>query len=85
MTGSASVPVRIERNAVQKVDGEWLVFVPSETGFESREVKVGIGEPHFVEIVQGLEAGEEYVAQGSFSLKAEMITSGMDPHAGHGH
>ncbi len=84
-TGSASVRVRVERNAVQQVDGEWLMFVPSETGFESREVQVGIGESHFIEIVQGLEPGEEYVAQGSFSLKAEMITSGMDPHAGHGH
>lgn len=85
ITGSTPVRVRIEREAVQKINGEWMVFLPTEHGFESREVTTGTGEQHFVEIVQGLEPGEEYVAQGAFSLKAEMVTSGMDAHAGHGH
>ncbi len=84
-THSTEVAVRIEREAVQLVEGEYLVFVPSEHGYASRTVQIGAGEEHFVEITSGLEPGESYVAKGAFSIKAEMITSGMDPHAGHGH
>ncbi len=82
---TTNVNVRIERDAVQLVDREPMVFVPNQHGFESRAVQVGAGDAHFVEITNGLEPGESYVAIGSFSLKAEMVTSGMDPHAGHGH
>ncbi len=84
-THSTQVPVRVEREAVQMVDGEHLVFVPSEHGFESRTVQLGASEEHYIEITGGLDPGELYVAKGAFSFKAEMITSGMDPHAGHGH
>lgn len=77
--------VRIERDAVQKLDGETAVFVPGDEGYVPREVKVGRSGRDYVEIVSGLESGDRYVAKGAFDLKAEMLTSGMDPHAGHGH
>ncbi len=85
ITESADVPVRIERNAVQTVAGSTVVFISDEHGFESRDVVVGMADGHFVEIKRGLVAGESYVSAGSFSLKAQMVTKGMDPHAGHGH
>jgi len=85
VTESADVPVRVERNAVQTVAGSTVVFVSDEHGFESRDVVVGMADEHFVEIKRGLVAGESYVSAGSFSLKAQMVTKGMDPHAGHGH
>lgn len=84
-TDSVLVRVRVERDAVQVIEGESMVFIPNEHGFESRAVRTGAGETYFVEIISGLEPGESYVAEGAFSLKAEMVTSGMDPHAGHGH
>ncbi len=85
ITESADVPVRIERNAVQTVAGSTVVFISDEHGFESRDVVVGMADERFVEIKRGLVAGESYVSEGSFSLKAQMVTKGMDPHAGHGH
>lgn len=84
-TDAETVAVRVARSAVQTVNGEQVVFVPDGELFKARDVKTGHEGAGFIEIVSGLEAGEEYVAEGAFSLKAEMVTSGMDPHAGHGH
>ncbi len=84
-TESKSVPVRVEREAVQRVEGTDLVFVADEHGFESRDVVVGLSSENFVEITAGLHPGERYVSAGAFALKAQILTQGMDPHAGHGH
>ncbi len=84
-TETADVVVRIERAAVQMIDGEPTVFVPDEHGYEPVTVGTGLADDHFIEITHGLEPGERYVAAGAFTLKAELITSGMDPHAGHNH
>lgn len=85
VTESKRAAVRVEREAVQLVKGQSVVFISDEHGFESRDVVPGVRDSRFVEITQGLVPGERYVAAGAFSLKAEMVTSGMDPHAGHGH
>jgi cobalt-zinc-cadmium efflux system membrane fusion protein len=82
-----SVParVRVEKEAVQTMNGETIVFIQDEHGVEPRDVQVGLADENYVEITSGLETGETYVAHGAFSLKAELVTSGLDPHAGHGH
>jgi cobalt-zinc-cadmium efflux system membrane fusion protein len=77
--------VRVPLKAVQTLEGETVVFIPEEHGFLTRPVELGLADDHNVEIKGGLEAGESYVAVGAFTLKAQMITSGLDPHAGHGH
>lgn len=77
--------VVVPRDAVQSLDGESVVFVQSPNGFIPQEVSIGATDDQYVEITAGLEEGGKYVASGSFALKAHMITSGMDPHAGHGH
>lgn len=82
---TAHVDVRIERTALQSVDGETAVFVPTDHGYEPVIVTTGVADANFVEIVRGLKEGDRYVAVGAFTLKAELITSGMDPHAGHSH
>jgi cobalt-zinc-cadmium efflux system membrane fusion protein len=85
VTTSEPVRVRVERDAVQRLDGEPVVFISDEHGFETRVVQTGRSNDRFVEIISGLNPGERYVSAGAFALKAEMLTSGMDPHAGHGH
>ncbi len=84
-TETINVGVRVPRSAVQSVEGESVVFVPGKHGYEPVDVETGMADDHFIEIRQGLEPGDHYVASGAFTLKAELITSGMDPHAGHNH
>jgi cobalt-zinc-cadmium efflux system membrane fusion protein len=82
---SAEVAVAISRGAVQTLEGETVVFVPGEHGFLPVEVETGLADESLIEIKSGLLPGETYVAEGAFALKAQLVTSGMDPHAGHGH
>ncbi len=82
---TAAVPVAVPREAVQTLEGEPVVFIPDGHAFQTRPVRLGLADEHRVEIQEGLQPGDAYVAVGAFSLKAELLTSGMDPHAGHGH
>jgi len=82
---TVAADVVIAREAIQTLDGETVVFIPGDHGFEAIPVVVGLDDGSNVEIKRGLSAGTAYVAEGAFVLKAQMITSGMDPHAGHGH
>ena len=79
------VPVMISKGAVQSLEGETVVFVPRGDAFESVPVVLGRSNGTHVEIETGLGQGERYVAEGAFALKAEVVTSGLDSHAGHGH
>jgi cobalt-zinc-cadmium efflux system membrane fusion protein len=75
------VPVAVRSSALQSVDGERVVFVVTETGYEPRPVVTGRADEDHTEIVTGLAAGERYVATDSFVVKAELEKS----EAGHGH
>lgn len=82
---TADASVVVEREAIQVLEGETVIFVPGDHGFQALEVELGLADEHNVEIKSGLKPGAPYVAVGAFALKAQMVTSGMDPHAGHGH
>ena len=71
--------------AVQTLEGEPVVFTPDDHGFKTVPVQTGLSDGEHIQITAGLKPGDQYVAEGAFSLKAELVTSGMDPHAGHGH
>jgi cobalt-zinc-cadmium efflux system membrane fusion protein len=77
----------IEREALQFLDGEYVVFIPGEGEgeFLTAPVETGVTSNGLIEIVAGLDQGDAYVAAGAFELKAKMITANLDPHAGHGH
>lgn len=77
--------VVVSRSSVILLAGEKVVFVPEDHGFKAVPVTTGRSSNGFVEIVSGLHPGDKYVSNGAFELKAVMVTSGMDPHAGHGH
>ena len=79
------VPVMIPGTAAQKIDEEWVVFVEEDGGFEPVPVSLGRGDEDRVEVLAGLRAGQRYVAEGAFQFKATIVTSNLDPHAGHGH
>lgn len=84
-TSVNEVPIVVNREAVQSLDGETVVFVPHEEAFEIVPVELGQSNRTHVEIMHGLSHGDRYVSKGAFALKAEIVTSGLDSHAGHGH
>ena len=77
--------VVVHKESVQSLDGEIVVFVPLGDVFETVPVVLGRSNNTHVEIESGLGQGDRYVSKGAFALKAEIVTSGLDPHAGHGH
>jgi len=62
--------------AVQLVADKHVVFTP-EPGdhFQSHEVQIGVERQNTVEISRGLKAGDVVVTQGSFQLKALLLTA----------
>lgn len=84
--GTEDKKLLVAKDAVQILDGESVVFVPADDdGFSPLPVTVGRTDSNVVEILDGLTAGAEYVAAGAFELKAKIVTSSLDAHAGHGH
>jgi cobalt-zinc-cadmium efflux system membrane fusion protein len=68
----ANAAVSVPESAIQSVEDQTSVFVRNTEGFELRPVKVGRRDGGYVEIVQGLTAGTQVAAAGSFILKSEL-------------
>ena len=43
--------------------------------FEGRPIELGISNANWVEVLNGLSAGEEYAVRNSFTIKAEIEKS----------
>ena len=85
-TGDSDRGLIVQKSAVQIIGEESVVFVvegPDE--FAAVDVVVGDSDDHYVRILEGLSEGTEYVAMGAFELKAQIVTSSLGGHAGHGH
>ncbi|MBR0715723.1 divalent metal ion exporter adaptor subunit IhpB [Bradyrhizobium liaoningense] len=68
-----NVPVAVRKSAIQTLEGKTIVFVREDGDkIEARPVETGESDSHHVEIRAGLSAGERYVAENSFVVKAEM-------------
>ena len=68
---------------IRMEDGDEVVFVQTDEGFEPRPVAIGRRTRNHLEVVSGLVAGDRYVAAGGFNLKAELGKSSFGD--GHGH
>lgn len=67
------VAVAVHAGAIQTLEGKTVVFVrEGEDKLEARPVELGESDQKFVEIRAGISAGERYVAENSFVVKAEM-------------
>jgi cobalt-zinc-cadmium efflux system membrane fusion protein len=78
---SANVGVLVPLDAVINFEGVTTVFVSDEHGFEPRTVTLGRQSATHAEVLSGLKAGERYVSEGAFMVKAELGKS----EASHGH
>lgn len=64
--------VAVPENALQTWEEQTVVFARTEEGFEARPVKTGRRDAGQVEITDGLAAGTQVAAAGSFVLKSEL-------------
>lgn len=58
----------VAEEAVVPTGGKTYVFVVSEGSAERREVALGLRRPGYVEVLDGLKAGERVVVEGAFRL-----------------
>ncbi|MCW5587499.1 MAG: efflux RND transporter periplasmic adaptor subunit [Chromatiales bacterium] len=83
-TGRETATIVVPHSALTELDGETVVFVQTDGGFESRKVRQGRATPAAVEIIDGLAEGERYAANNVLALKAETNRAALE-HAGHVH
>ncbi len=72
----------VPRSALLSIDGQNIVFVQKQEGFEPQQVEIGRSNKTHIEIVSGLTAGQRIVATNALSLKAEL---GKSKFGEHGH
>ena len=63
-------PVAIRIGAVQRMEGKTVIYVQDGESYEARPVRLGVQDGEWAEVLEGLKAGERYVASNSFVLKA---------------
>lgn len=65
--------IKIPASALLGETEKHFVFIAlNDTTFEKRDVRTGVETKDFVEVLDGLEAGERIVVKGSFFLKSEL-------------
>ena len=70
---ASQVPVAVDAKAIQRPDGkEIVVFVPAQGGYKAQRIQLGRSDGRTTEVTAGLQAGQNYVKDGSFLLKAEL-------------
>ncbi|MBA3975706.1 MAG: hypothetical protein C0504_15990 [Candidatus Solibacter sp.] len=73
--------IAIQANAVQNIDGTTVAFVKlAGNRFEKRVLKLGQRAGDWVEVAEGLKAGDTFVTEGSFLLKSEAKKSDLGHH-----
>jgi Membrane-fusion protein len=69
---SISAKVAVDASAIQRLDGNEVIFVWSGEKFEERRIITGKRNKEMVEILQGVNAGEKYASGNTFLIKAEI-------------
>jgi multidrug efflux pump subunit AcrA (membrane-fusion protein) len=65
--------------AVRTLEGRTVVFLPGPGGtFIRRDVRTGRAFDGYVEVLEGLKAGDRVVTDGSFDVKAEMLKGTLE-------
>jgi len=80
---STAAGIVVPKRALQNFEDRTVVFVRDEDGFEPRPVRTGRENATQVEILSGLEAGQTYVSQGAFTIKAQLSKGAFGD--GHNH
>jgi len=79
--GRKDVPVAVPSEAIQTIEDKSVIFTKVQQGFRMNPVQTGLSDGSTVEVLNGLQPGAEYVAAGSFVIKAQQGKGS----AGHDH
>ena len=80
---ATDVPIAVSKTALQTMEDKTYIFVKTEEGFEPRPVTAGRTDEKQAEIISGLTAGQQYVTNGAFALKAQLSKSAFGDEHGH--
>lgn len=75
-----AVPLVIDNRALQTYAGKPVVFVRDGERFAARAVRVGRSDYHHSEVIAGLSAGEIYVVENSYLIKADLEKAAAEHH-----
>ena len=73
---SKTVPLAVQRKAIQSFREMDVVFAKYGDTFEVRMVELGEADDQYVEVLGGLAPDTEYVTENSFLLKADVLKDG---------
>lgn len=73
---AARAPVTVKASALQSLFGFDVVFSQHGEVYQARPLELGRRSGDRVEVLKGLSAGETYVSEGSFLIKADIGKSG---------
>ena len=75
VTGQFSADLAVSRNAIQEIEGRQGVFVKGGETYLFTPLVLGRQDDAFVEVLEGLAEGSEYVSANSYLLKADLEKS----------
>lgn len=70
------VPLMVDNRALQSFRDWQVVFIQIGDTYEIRPLELGRTDGQFTEVLSGLNAGDSYVVENSFLLKADLEKSG---------
>jgi cobalt-zinc-cadmium efflux system membrane fusion protein len=76
VTGEVEVPMRLPLSAVQRFRDDQVAFIRIGDTYEVRPLELGRSDGSRVEVMEGLEVGDEVVIEQSFLVKADIEKSG---------
>lgn len=76
VVSARQVPVAVRTRALQRLEGDSVVFMKSNTTYSARKLVLGQRTPDWTEVRQGLAPGETYVTGNAFVVRADIEKSG---------
>jgi cobalt-zinc-cadmium efflux system membrane fusion protein len=84
-TARAEDAVAVPESAIVEEGDQLVAFVQvSGETFEKREIRAGIRDTGFVQVIDGIKEGERVVTKGAYAIRLSSI-SGVIPAHGHAH
>ncbi|WP_154221918.1 efflux RND transporter periplasmic adaptor subunit [Marinicella rhabdoformis] len=71
----STVDVRVENKAIQYMEGQAIIFIQKGDEYTAQSVTLGVSDDDYTAITSGLMAGQSYVTDNSYLIKADIEKS----------